>query len=137
MADLLINNVDADTLGIKMGDGFLDELEKPSPMKEYIENKSRLNHGKTVITTNAKVDERDLTLTFNLEGSSQSDYETKRKTFYNLLYAGTMTIKVPPRSEDVYHLTYTGKSISYAGNAGGTFSKVSVKFCEPNPMNRV
>lgn len=57
-----------------MGDGFIESLYAPLPMKDVIENKSRLQDGKRVIIENRKVDERDLTLTFTLKGDSPSDY---------------------------------------------------------------
>ena len=61
--ELLINGKDAWTQwGVNMGDGFIDALDAPLPMKDYIENESRLEHGKRIITTDAKVDSRDITL---------------------------------------------------------------------------
>ena len=66
-------------MGCKDGDGFLDALGASAPMKEFIENKSRLEHGKRVIINNPKVDEREITLSFTIEGSSQSDYQSKKK----------------------------------------------------------
>ena len=57
MTDLLINNKNAYiTWGVRMGDGFLDTIGAPAPMKEFIENKSRLEHGKRVIVSNSKLD---------------------------------------------------------------------------------
>ena len=57
MNELLINGENAYTIwGVRMGDGFLDVLGASSPMKEFIENKSRLEHGKRVIFNNTKVD---------------------------------------------------------------------------------
>lgn len=53
-----------------MGDNFLDSLGASVPMKEFIENKSRLEHGKRIITTNPKLDEREITLAFTIEGNS-------------------------------------------------------------------
>lgn len=80
MSDLLINTQDAyTTWGVRMGEGFLDVLGASSPMKEFIENKSRLEHGKRVIINNPKVDEREITLSFTIEGNSQSDYQSKKK----------------------------------------------------------
>lgn len=80
--DLLINNKDAyTTWGVNMGDGFIEAIYAPLPMKDVIENKSRLQDGKRVIIENRKVDERDLTLTFTLKGVSPSDYIAKYKAF--------------------------------------------------------
>lgn len=80
MTDLLINEKDAfATWGVRMGEGFLDVIGASAPMKDFIENKSRLEHGKRVIINNPKVDEREITLSFTIEGSSQSDYQSKKK----------------------------------------------------------
>lgn len=137
MADLLINGQDAfQTWGVRMGEGFLDSIDSLAPMKEFIESKSRLEHGKRVSTTNPKLDERDLTLSFTIQGSSQLDYSAKKKAFQEELYKGSLTIQVPPLNNEVYHLTYTGKSVSYGLSLNRTFGKISAKFNEPNPANR-
>lgn len=135
--ELIINNKDAySTWGVRMGDGFLDTISTPSPMKEYIENKSRLEHGKRVIVSNPKQDEREITLTFTIEGNSKSDYQSKKNSFFNELYSGKVDIKVPDNGSEVYHLIYLGKSITYAQSVDRKFGKVSMKFSEPNPADR-
>ena len=112
--DLKINGLDAyRQWGIRMGDGFLDTIGAPAPMKEFIENKSRLEHGKRVITNNPKVDEREITLSFTIEGNSQSDYQTKRKAFFDELYKGAVDIQIPANSSEIYHLIYLGKSTGH------------------------
>lgn len=137
MADLLINNKDTyQTWGVRMGDGFLDIIGAAVPLKEFIENKSRLEHGKRVIINNPRVDEREMTLSFTIEGSSQSDYQAKKKAFFDELYKGAVDIQVPDNSSEIYHLVYSGKSVTYAQSLDRTFGKVSAKFCEPNPINR-
>ena len=135
--DLKINGLDAyRQWGIRMGDGFLDTIGAPAPMKEFIENKSRLEHGKRVITNNPKVDEREITLSFTIEGNSQSDYQTKRKACFDELYKGAVDIQIPANSSEIYHLIYLGKSITYAQSLDRTFGKISSKFSEPNPSIR-
>lgn len=45
--DLIINGKDAFiTWGVRMGDGFLDAIDGFNEMKDYIENESRIEHGK-------------------------------------------------------------------------------------------
>ena len=45
MAELIINGREAlKEWGVRMGDNFLDVLGAPVPLKEFIENKSRLEH---------------------------------------------------------------------------------------------
>ncbi|MEL5895931.1 hypothetical protein AAE250_20845 [Bacteroides sp. GD17] len=137
MAELIINNKDAfKEWSVRMGDNFLDVLGAPVPMKEFIENKSRLEHGKQVITDNPKLDEREFTLVFTIVGSSQADFQTKKKAFYEELYKGAINIQVPANGSDIYHLIYLGKSISFAQSFDRTFCKISAKFCEPNPSLR-
>lgn len=137
MSDLLINTQDAyTTWGVRMGEGFLDVLGASSPMKEFIENKSRLEHGKRVIINDPKIDEREITLSFTIEGNSQSDYQAKKKAFFEELYKGVVDIQVPANSNEIYHQIYLGKSVAYAQSLDQTFGKISAKFNEPNPANR-
>ena len=133
----MINTQDAyTTWGVRMGEGFLDVLGASSPMKEFIENKSRLEHGKRVIINDPKIDEREITLSFTIEGNSQSDYQAKKKAFFEELYKGVVDIQVPANSNEIYHLIYLGKSVAYAQSLDQTFGKISAKFNEPNPANR-
>lgn len=135
--DLFINGKDAlETWGVRMGDGFLDAIDGFNEMKDYIENESRLEHGKRVITDNAKVDSREITLQFTIEGSSESDYRSKKKAFQTELEKGAVNIKIPNLGSEVYKLVYLGKSLSYGLSPDRCFGKVSSKFEEPNPMDR-
>ena len=135
--DLFINNKDAwSTWGVRMGDSFLDTIDGFNEMKDYIEDESRLEHGKRMITDNAKVASREITLQFTIEGSSESDYLTKKKAFQTELEKGLVNIKVPALGTDVYKLVYLGKNVSYGLSLDRCFGKVSSKFCEPNPANR-
>lgn len=136
MADLIINGFDAyRQWGIRMGDGFLDAIFSPEPLKEFIENKSRLNNGKQVVYNNPKIDERDVTLVFTLEGETPDDYLSKYSAFKTELQKGKIEIKVPALGNQVYRLTYL-RSASFGLNIPRTFSKISVKFNEPNPAER-
>ena len=137
MNELLINDENAyTTWGVRMGEGVLDAIGASAPMKDFIENKSRLEHGKRVIINNPKVDEREITLSFTIEGNSQSDYQAKKKAFFEELYKGVVDIQVPANSNEIYHLIYLGKSVAYAQSLDQTFGKISAKFNEPNPANR-
>lgn len=138
MAELIINGREAlKEWGVRMGDNFLDVLGAPVPLKEFIENKSRLEHGKQVLMDNPKLDECELTLVFTVEGDSPADYQAKKTAFYEELYKGKIDIQIPENNSDIYHLLYLGKSVSYAQSLDRTFGKISAKFCEYNPSNRV
>lgn len=135
--ELIINGKDAWTQwGVNMGEGFIDTLDAPLPMKEYIENESRLEDGKRVLTSNVKKDSREITLSFTITGTSESDYRSKKKAFETELYNGALTISVPKISGDVYHLIYTGKNVSYGLSLDRCFGNFSAKFEEPNPSDR-
>lgn len=135
--DLIINGKDAwTTWGVRMGNGFLDSIDGFNEMKNYIENESRLEHGKRVITDNAKVASREITLQFTIQGSSENDYRTKKKAFQTELERGTVNIKIPALGTELYRLVYLGKNVSYGLSLDRCFGKVSSKFCEPNPMDR-
>ena len=135
--DLFINGKDAwETWGVNMGDGFLDAIDGFLPMKEFIENDSRKQHGKRVLYVEPKVASRDLTLHFTIKGEDESDFRAKRKAFESQLYKGKLEVVVPALGGDIYKLTYLGKSVSYAMNITRTFCTISAKFEEPNPMDR-
>lgn len=133
---LLINGKDAwETYGIRMGDDFIDNLNAFPTMKDYIENSSRLEHGKRVVIGNPKVSDAQVSLIFLLEGNTHSDFLTKKAAFWEVLKKGYITIQVPRDSDDVYHLIYK-KGTSYAQEPLGTFCKIACTFDEPNPANR-
>lgn len=135
--DLFINGKDAwNTWGVRMGDGFLDAIDSFNEMKDYIEDESRLEHGKRLITENVRVSSREITLQFTIEGSSENDYRIKKKSFQEELEKGNVNIKVPILGNEIYRLVFLGKSISYGLSPDRCFGKVSSKFCEPNPTNR-
>lgn len=146
MDGLLINGLNAyETYGAMMGDGFLDTLLAPVPLKPFVQNKSRLMDGKDVVVVrdNIRKDSRTFTLIFNISGRSQEDYRAKKIAFYTALYNGALTISFAQPmhgskpTDDVFHLIYDGTSVSFAQNIAQTACKITVKFEEPNPANRV
>lgn len=123
--------------GVRMGEGFLDALTEPLDMKDYIENESRLEHGKRIIILDTpRVKSRDVTLDFTICGSSPEDFLKKKNGFLALIYGGEITLQVPQVSDDVYYLIYSGKGAEYGMNANRTFCHMMLKFLEPNPMRR-
>ena len=135
--ELFINSKDAwTTWGVNMDDGFLDALDAPLQMKDYIENESRLEHGKRMITSSPKVASRDITLGFTITGTNETDYRTKKKAFETELQKGAFTLNVPKLGTDVFNLVYTGKSVSYGLSLNRCFGHFSMKVTEPNPMDR-
>ncbi len=133
IAMIYINGKDAhSTWGCFLEDGSRDKLITGVPLKEFIENKSRLEHGKRVLYSSAKQDERDVELVFCFikKGSFVSNY----RSFMEEMYKGEVKLHyVDDEINETYHLTYQGcrnlNTVQYAG-------KVSIRFNEPNPANR-
>ncbi|MCD8266655.1 MAG: hypothetical protein LUC33_05815 [Prevotellaceae bacterium] len=141
------------TWGVTMGDGFVSALETPAPMKDYIEGKSRLLHGKTVITANARMDSRDVTLQFNLHGRTTVDdltnwttrevfteekFRENRAAFLALLEGGAVVLKFTYQDgeeSEVYRLVYK-KPSKYERSRTGLFCAMTMKFEEPDPSDR-
>lgn len=135
--ELFINDKDAFTeWGVNMGNGFINALNTPCATKDYIENESRLLHGKTIITKQSdgnslvRIASRTLSLTFTIMATDLDDLDNKRKAFVEELYKGEVTLHV---KGDRKHYLYYKSANSYSQNYSGTFCQVVVKFDEPNP----
>ena len=123
--------------GIKMGDGFIDTLMQPSPIKELITTDSRLENGVRVNISSAKVNKRSVTLSFVITNGNGKSMIENLRLFYSVLYNIRIRLRVPRIEEGTYyHLYYTGRSISYGSSIDKKISKLSVGFDEPNPTNR-
>lgn len=135
--ELIVNGKDAYTeWGVNMGEGFLDALGEPAGLKEYVTNASRQKDGTDYCATIPKIEERQVTLTFTITGAAPADFEAKKRAFFEEMYKGDVTLKVPLVGNEVYRLKYKASSGAYAQNRWRTFCKVGMKFTEPNPRNR-
>lgn len=132
MAEFLINNTDAATYGVRMGNGFIDALELPFPLKEPITNQSRLEDGTRAIML-PKKNQRDVTLTFVIRGATEADFQTKKSSFITLLTSNPITINVPSAGSAVHTLIYRS-STEYAHSLTGKICRLAVKFTEYNPV---
>lgn len=133
--DLFINGKDAYAeWGISMDDTSLSALMTPAPNKELIENKSRLEHGKSVIAADSKLDERTLTLQINLTASDQTQFFARYQSFCEELATGMLNIKTKYQPAVVYRTIYL--SCNQFSQFMQSIGKFSIKLNEPNPSNR-
>ncbi|WP_298072229.1 hypothetical protein [uncultured Bacteroides sp.] len=133
--ELYINGKDAyDTWGISMADTSLSALMTPAPNKEYIENKSRLEHGKRVITENVKVDERSLSLEIHLTATHKDQFFERYLSFCEELKKGALEIKTSYQKDVIYRMIY--KSCSQFSQFMQGIGKFTLKLEEFNPENR-
>ena len=128
--------------GVKMGDGFKDELYAPIELKEFVSNESRLEHGRRVVTADtggnslARYASRTISLEFRITGSSISEFLTNRNALYTELYKGAVKLEVPELGSEVFNLIYLGKSSTYSTGLSRMACRVKVSFEEPNPSQR-
>jgi hypothetical protein len=121
--------------GIEMGKGFMSAIGVSAPLKDYVTNSNDMRAGVQYCQFTPKQDERQLTLTFYIKGSTQEEYETNKNAFYAMLYGGDVILAVPSRRSEVYRLKYKS-GVSYDETRNGCFSQYAAKFTEPDPTNR-
>lgn len=134
--DVTINNADAfERYGINLEDGALSALMTPPPMKEFIESRSRLKHGKTVIAKVTKYDDREITLPFHLIAKSKTEFFTKYNMFCKeVLAKGKFEIKTKYQPNVVYRLVYI--SCTQFRQFIQEMAVFSLKVSEPDPTDR-
>lgn len=139
---LKVNNIYADydaytSYGVRMHNDFLSNLFAPRPIKERIENESRMQHGKEIVFNEKRYASREVTLNFTISETTTHTYAENKAAFIALLERPELLyLNVPSRSlDEVFKLQYKD-STSYAENWQGTFGSIAVKFCEPNPNDR-
>lgn len=128
--------VDLDNYGITLVKGWREALLTPAPVKSFVTNDNRLEHGQSIIATSdyVKLDKRDVSISFFLEGSTQDDYLSKYESFLQkIAYSGQICLKAPCLKR-VFKLVYS--QCSQFGDYGLKKGKFTVKFTEYNPNDR-
>ena len=105
-----------------------------APSKAFIENESRLEHGKRVVIANPRVDVRNLTLQINLTASSEEQFFARYSSFCEELATGVLEIKTKYQPAVVYKTIY--QSCSQFSQFMRGIGKFSLKLNEPNPALR-
>ena len=135
IGELFINSKDAySTWGISLDNTSLSSLMTPPPNKDFIENKSRLSHGKKVITTNPKMDERNVTLQIHLTARDETDFFNKYESFCEELSKGVLNIRTKYQPNVMYRMIYL--SCSQFSQFMRGIAKFALKLNEPDPSNR-
>lgn len=137
---LYINGKDAYlNWGVSLLEGGYTALMAPLPLKARIENKSRLEHGKRVITPkpeNIRYDERDITLQFSLRAKDAAQFDISYAKFLEELYKGEVVLRTARQPDVYYHLQYDSCQ-QFAGYVTGRcLGKFTIRFNEPNPKFR-
>lgn len=133
-----INGKDAKaTWGIVFDSSSISALMTPASMKDYIENSSRMDHGKKVIINSdlARLDSRSVTLTFALYAKSEDEFFSRYSSFCEEIQStGKIDIKLSIMSGTVYKCIY--KSCSQFTQYNNKLANFSMKVEEYNPADR-
>jgi hypothetical protein len=112
----------------------LSELMTPVSNKEFIENESRLEHGKQVLVANPKLDARNLTLAINLTAPDEQQFFQRYNSFCEELATGELVIKTMYQPNVAYKTIY--QSCSQFSQFMRGIGKFTLKLYEPNPNDR-
>ena len=130
--------VDAyDTWGISFTDSALSALMTPVSLKAPVENKSRLQHGKRVVTNDnyTRKDERDVTLEMHLTAADKTAFWQRYNDFCTkVLDKQFIEIKSGYLPDIVFHMTY--QSCSQFSEFIQQMAKFTLRLNEPNPDDR-
>ena len=120
--------------GISFDQTALSTLMTPPPNKAYIENKSRLETGKRIILHEPKVDERSITISFNLTAKDSVQFFERYNSFCEELAKGELHIKTAYQEGVVYKMVY--ESCTQFSQLMREIARFSLKLVEPNPSDR-
>lgn len=133
---LTINGKDAyTTWGIFLDTNALSALMTPAPNKEFISNKYRAKDGKRVIKHNPRLDEREITLPFNMTAKSEEDFLANYWDFCNdVLAHGELVIHTSYLPNVWFRCIYL--SCTQFSQFMREMAKFTLKLNEPDPTDR-
>lgn len=130
-----INNQDMfKTWGASLVRGAYEAILTPAPLKAFIENKFRTEHGTRVIPNNPKIEERTVSISIFIEGKDETDYLQKYESFVQELYKGVIRMRISKLKKE-FNFLYDG--CTKYGDYGLMKGKFTLKLREPNPDNRI
>ena len=130
-----INEVDISTYGCSLCKGTYEKFLTPPPMKDYIQNQCRSEHGTRVVAnaSTSRMKEREISFSVFISGSTQADYLTKYNAFLSAITGGIFTLYLPVLGM-TYRLLYT--DCKQYGDYGVKAGRFTLNVIEPNPNNR-
>lgn len=133
---LYINGKDAYLAwGIFLAETALSALMTPAPNKEFISNKYRSKDGKSVIKHNPRLDEREITLAFNMTAKDSDTFLTNYAKFCDeVLAKGELVIHTRFQPNVWYRCIYL--SCTQFSQFAQEMAKFSLKLNEPDPSDR-
>ena len=121
--------------GISFEDGAISALMSFPSMKENVENKNRLIHGKRVLHGKARFDEADYTLPFHIVARNREDFFEKYNAFKSeVLSHGYFALRSAYIPDETFRLEY--QSCTQLTQYRGEMAVFNLKVNEPEPTNR-
>lgn len=118
-----------------MNDTALSALMTPAPCKEFISNKYRTKDGKHVLKHNPRLDERDITIGFNMVAKDEETFLANYAKFCeDVLSTGELVIRTKFQPDIWYRCIYI--SCTQFSQFIREMAKFSLKLNEPDPSNR-
>ena len=132
-----INGKPLSAIGVTLLSGAYSALMTPAPLKDFVENDNPLKDGTEVLsplngsTLRPRIKERDITLTFLIQGETEAEFKQNYASFVRILHEGDVVLFASDLSKS-FHLLYSNctQFDNYRLNA----CKLAVKFREPNPQ---
>ncbi len=128
-----INGIALGQFGATLLAGYLEALMAPTSLKAFIENDDKTQNGTQILVTDARLAERDVTLSFLLQGNSTAEFTARYTAFLQELYKGQITLYVEAL-DLTFRLIYS--NTTQFNNYQLHACKLAVKFREPNPADR-
>ena len=113
----------------------LSALLAPAPLKDFVSNTSRLEHGTRVDSSNPKVAQRELNLEVQMTADNETQFYARHESFCNELEKGIVDMYLSDRPTTIYHLLYNSCP-QYTQFRRG-IATLSLKVTEPNPKDRI
>lgn len=133
--ELFINGKDAYTeYGMSLEDGAISALLTPPPLKEFVENESRIENGKKIIVGYPVYDARDISLAFHIVAPTKEAFFTKYQALCAVLQKGIVKIKTKYQADTVYKFVYN--SCTQFSQYSFGIAKFTLKLTEANPADR-
>lgn len=133
--ELKINGRDAYAeWGISLDSKGLSALMTPAPLKDVIENESRLEHGSRTINTNPRKAARDISLPMHMHAHTEEAFLANYAAFCAILETGSLDIWTKYQPATHYKVLY--KSCTQFQEYGRGIAKFVLRLYESNPGDR-
>lgn len=114
--------------------GTYTALQQGLQTKEFVKNTSRLEDGDRVLVSDIKVNSREVSISFLVEGADKDEMEQNSDALLNEISTGIVEFNVKKMGRSYFFLLKEISQITtYRKNP---YKEIKIKFYEPNPMRK-